>query len=57
MTPGADKEIFDELRGRTGAMISGRRLYGITSGWHGSHLFGGARVGASGALPWDTGTH
>ncbi len=29
----ADKEVFDELRSQTGAMISGRRLYDITRGW------------------------
>ncbi len=40
----ADKEIFDELRGRTGAMIAGRRLYDITHGWNGSHDFGAIPV-------------
>jgi dihydrofolate reductase len=41
---GADKEILDELRRETGAMISGRRLYDITHGWNGSHPFGGIPV-------------
>jgi dihydrofolate reductase len=41
---GADKEIMDELRSETGAMISGRRLYDITHGWNGSHPFGGIPV-------------
>jgi dihydrofolate reductase len=41
---GADKEILDELRSATGAMISGRRLYEITHGWNGSHPFGGIPV-------------
>lgn len=36
---GVDKEIFDDLR-KTGAMISGRRLYDITHGWDGSHPLG-----------------
>jgi dihydrofolate reductase len=41
---GADKEILDELRGGTGAMISGRRTYDITHGWDGSHPIGGIPV-------------
>lgn len=41
---GADQEIFDELHSETGAMISGRRLYNITRGWHGSRPFGGIPV-------------
>lgn len=41
---GADQEIFDELRGETGAMISGRRVYDITHGWNGSHPFPGIPV-------------
>jgi dihydrofolate reductase len=41
---GADKEVFDELRSETGAMISGRRLYDITHGWNGSTPFGGIPV-------------
>jgi dihydrofolate reductase len=41
---GAGKEILDELRGETGAMISGRRLYDITHGWNGSHPFGGIPI-------------
>ncbi len=42
--PGACREVFDELRGETGAMISGRRLYDITYGWSGSHPFAGIPV-------------
>ena len=38
------REVFDELRGETGAMISGRRLYDITRGWSGSHPFAGIPV-------------
>ena len=41
---GVDKDIFDELRSDTGAMISGRRLYDITHGWNGAHPFGGVPV-------------
>lgn len=37
---GADQEIFDELRGATGAMIAGRRLYDITHGC----VIGGASI-------------
>jgi len=53
---GADQEIFDELRGGTGAMISGRRVYDITHGWHGSHPFTGIPLfvvthAAPGAVP------
>src|SRR5690348_11907938 len=40
----ADQEVFDELRGGTGAMISRRRVYDITHGWDGSHPFGGVPV-------------
>jgi dihydrofolate reductase len=40
----AGREVFDELRGETGAMISGRRLYDITQGWSGSHPFAGIPV-------------
>jgi dihydrofolate reductase len=36
----ADQQIFDELRGATGSMITGRRVYDITHGWNGSHPFG-----------------
>ena len=41
---GAGREVFDELRGEPGAMISGRRLYDITCGWSGSHPFAGIPV-------------
>ena len=41
---GPGREVFDELRGETGAMISGRRLYDITCGWSGSHPFAGIPV-------------
>jgi dihydrofolate reductase len=41
---GPDKQALDELRDGAGAMISGRRLYEITSGWRGSHPFGGIPV-------------
>jgi dihydrofolate reductase len=37
---GADQEVFDDLRGGIGAMVSGRRLYDITHGWEGSHPLG-----------------
>ena len=38
------REVFDELRGETGAMVAGRRLYDITHGWSGSHPFTGIPV-------------
>ena len=41
---GAGREVFDDLRGETGAMISGRRLYDVTGGWSGSHPFAGIPV-------------
>jgi dihydrofolate reductase len=41
---GADRELLDELRSESGAMISGRRLYDMTHGWNGSHPFGGIPV-------------
>ena len=41
---GVDKEVLDELRSESGAMISGRRLYDITHGWNGSHPLGGIPV-------------
>jgi dihydrofolate reductase len=37
---GVDRELMDELRGSSGALIAGRRLYDITGGWGGSHPFG-----------------
>lgn len=40
----AGREVFDELRAETGAMVSGRRLYDITHGWSGSHPFTGIPV-------------
>ncbi|MGN6794561.1 MAG: dihydrofolate reductase family protein [Streptosporangiaceae bacterium] len=36
----ADQEVFDDLRSRTGAMLTGRRLYDITHGWQGTHPLG-----------------
>jgi dihydrofolate reductase len=37
---GADQDVIEDLRNRTGAMITGRRLYDITHGWQGTHDFG-----------------
>src|SRR6185503_353673 len=37
---GVNREVLDELKNTTGAIVVGRRTYDIVNGWGGTHPFG-----------------
>jgi dihydrofolate reductase len=41
---GANRRVVDEMFETTGAILTGRRTYDITSGWHGTHTINGVPV-------------